>query len=98
MEVTHSIEVLGKKYPNLPEEKRSKVREELVNLAAQVSYEDLEPLFGTAVKKVGTRIATMIVLAELIKNGLAKNEAINTFIKKALEDKNHLLVEEASAV
>ena len=92
------LQQLGKKYPNLPEEKRSKVREELVNLAAQVSYEDLEPLFGTAVKKVGTRIATMIVLAEFIKNGLAKNEAINTFIKKALEDKNHLLVEEASAV
>ncbi|WP_115460750.1 glutamine--tRNA ligase/YqeY domain fusion protein [Winogradskyella aurantiaca] len=92
------LQQFGKKYPNLPEEKRLKVREELVNLAAQVSYEDLEPLFGTAVKKVGTRIATMIVLAELIKNGLAKNEAINTFIKKALEDKNHLLVEEASAV
>jgi glutaminyl-tRNA synthetase len=37
----------------------------------------------------------MITLGVLLKNGLEKNEAINEFINKALEDKNKLLVEEA---
>lgn len=89
---------LGKKYPNLPDDKRSKVRKELVALAPQITYDELEPLFGTAVKKVGTRIATMIVLSELLKNGVAKNKAIQEFIDKALKDKNYLLVQEASGL
>ena len=63
-----------------------------------VSYEDLEPLFGTAVKKVGTRIAAILALGVLLKNGLERNEAINNFIEKALEDKNELLVKEAKEV
>ena len=61
-------------------------------------YEDLEPLFGTAAKKVGTRIATMLSLSVLLKNGLEHNDAINQFISKALEDKNELLVAEAKAI
>jgi glutaminyl-tRNA synthetase len=90
------LQQLGKKYPNLPEEKRLKVREELAGLANSIAYDELEPLFGTAIKKTGTRIAVMIVLSELIKNGMSKNEAIDEFIAKGLEDKNQLLVEEAS--
>lgn len=92
------LQQLGKKYPNLPEEKRLKIREDIVGLSDKISYEDLEPLFATAVKKAGTRIATMIVLGEQLKNGLAKNEAIREFISKALEDKNDLLVEEAQQI
>ena len=52
-------------------------------------------MFGTAVKKAGTRIATMIALKVLINNGLEKNAAITEFIEKALEDNNELLVAEA---
>jgi glutaminyl-tRNA synthetase len=92
------LQQLGKKYPNLPEEKQLRIKAELVALANEISYEELEGLFGTAVKKVGTRIATMIVLAEHIKNGLEKNDAINEFIDKAANDKNQLLFEEAKAL
>ncbi|MDY2586514.1 glutamine--tRNA ligase/YqeY domain fusion protein [Winogradskyella aquimaris] len=92
------IQQLGKKYTNYPPEKQTKVKTEIQSLAKDVAYEDLEPLFGTAVKKAGTRIAVMITLKELLKNGVKRNDAINEFIEKALEDKNELLVAEASEV
>ena len=92
------VQQLGKKYTNYPPEKQEKVKAELQALAKDVAYDELEPLFGTAVKKAGTRIAVMITLKELLKNGLERNDAINEFIEKALEDKNELLVAEASEV
>ena len=92
------IQQLGKKYTNLPEAKQQKIKAEIEELAKDVTYDELEPLFGTAVKKAGTRIATMIVLKVLLNNGLKRNEAINEFIEKALEDNNELLVAEATAI
>ncbi|WP_411766153.1 glutamine--tRNA ligase/YqeY domain fusion protein [Winogradskyella sp. A3E31] len=92
------IQQLGKKYTNYPEEKQAKVKSEILKLAEKVSYEELEPLFGTAVKKTGTRIAVTLVLGVLLKNGLERNEAINAFIEKALQDTNKLLVSEAEAL
>ncbi|WP_400075748.1 glutamine--tRNA ligase/YqeY domain fusion protein [Winogradskyella sp. R77965] len=89
------IQQLGKKYTNLPEEKQIKVKAEIQELAKNVTYEELEPLFGTAVKKSGTRIAVLIALKILLKNGLDRNDAINNFIDKAKDDKNELLVAEA---
>ncbi|GAL78635.1 glutaminyl-tRNA synthetase [Algibacter lectus] len=89
------IQKLGKKYTNLPEEKRLKVRTEILELAKDVTYDEVEPLFNTAVKKVGTRIAVALILKVLVENGQAKNDDVNSFIEKALEDKNELLVEEA---
>ena len=61
-------------------------------------YKDLEALFGTAVKKAGTRIAVMIALKEQLKNGLQRNENIDAFITKAKDDKNELLVDEANGI
>jgi len=89
------IKQLGKKYTNLPKEKQQKVKAEIRELAKNVSYDELQPLFGTAVKKVGTRIAVMIILGVLIVNGQERNSDIDAFIEKALEDKNELLVVEA---
>lgn len=89
------IKSFGKKYDRMPEEERVKAKAEILELAKDVSYEDVELLFNTSVKKSGTRIITMITLGVLLENGLEKNEAINDFINKALEDKNKLLVEEA---
>ena len=89
------IQKLGKKYTNLPDEKRLKVRSEILELAKDVTYDEVEPLFNTAVKKVGTRIAVALILKVLLENGQAKNDDVNSFIEKALEDKNELLVEEA---
>lgn len=92
------IQQLGKKYTNLPEEKQIRTKAEIQELAKKVTYEELEPWFGTAVKKAGTRIATMITLKVLLNSGLERNDTINEFIVKALEDKNELLVKEASEV
>jgi glutaminyl-tRNA synthetase len=92
------IQQLGKKYTNLPLEKQEKAKAEIKHLAQDVSYEELEPLFGTSVKKTGTRIAVMITLKELLKNGLKPNEQIEGFIKNALNDENQLLAEEARSI
>ncbi|MFD1161344.1 glutamine--tRNA ligase/YqeY domain fusion protein [Hwangdonia seohaensis] len=92
------IKSYGKKYDRLPEDAREKAKAEIIELAKHVAYDDLEPLFNTSVKKSGTRIITMITLGVLLKNGLKKNEAINAFISKALDDKNALLVAEAKQV
>ncbi|WP_372754079.1 glutamine--tRNA ligase/YqeY domain fusion protein [Mariniflexile sp.] len=92
------IQQLGKKYTNLPEEKQLKTKAEIQKLANDVSYDDLQPLFNTAAKKVGTRVATMITLGVLLKNGLERNEDINNFIETALEDSNTILVEEAKTI
>ena len=92
------IQQLGKKYTNLAEEKQLKAKAEIEVLANDVSYDELEPLFGTAVKKAGTRIATLIALKVMLKNGLERNDAINEFIEKAKEDKNEVLVAEASDI
>ena len=89
------IKSFGKKYDRLPDDARANAKAQILELAKDVSYEDVEPLFNTSVKKSGTRIITMITLGVFLKNGLEKNEAINEFINKALEDKNKLLVEEA---
>lgn len=92
------IQQLGKKYTNYPEEKQQKVKAEILKLAQEVSYDELQPLFNTAVKKAGTRIAVSLVLGVLLKNGLKRNEDIDDFISKALEDKNEILAAEAKAI
>ncbi|WP_027138076.1 glutamine--tRNA ligase/YqeY domain fusion protein [Gaetbulibacter saemankumensis] len=92
------IQQLGKKYTNLPEQKQLKIKEEIKQLANDISYEELQPLFNTAVKKVGTRIAVVISLGVLLDSGLTKDENIDAFLSKAIEDKNELLVAEAKAI
>ncbi|NQX76671.1 glutamine--tRNA ligase/YqeY domain fusion protein [Gilvibacter sp.] len=92
------IKQLGKKYTNLPEEKRNATRGRIIELADKVSYEELEPLFATAAKKAGTRIAAMLVLGVLLSNGQEKTPEATEFISKALEDRNDLLVQEAEAL
>ena len=90
------IQQLGKKYPNLPEEKQLKVKAEIQQLAKDVSYDELQPLFNTAAKKIGTRIAVVLTLGVLLNKAVIKNEEINNFIKTALDDENEVLKQEAS--
>jgi glutaminyl-tRNA synthetase len=92
------IKQFGKKYTKFPEEKQETVKAQIQDLASNVSYEELQPLFNTAVKKAGTRIVTIITLGVLLNNGLDKNEDIVAFVEKALEDKNKLLVFEAKEI
>ncbi|MGF1555787.1 glutamine--tRNA ligase/YqeY domain fusion protein [Paucihalobacter sp.] len=92
------IKQLGKKYTNLPTDKRAKSKEEIQKLALKVGYEDLQPLFNTNAKKVGTRIATLIALKVLLNNGLERNDEINQFIENALSDNDQVLFSEASSL
>ncbi|MDA9069908.1 glutamine--tRNA ligase/YqeY domain fusion protein [Algibacter sp.] len=92
------IKSYGKKYDRLLEDRQADAKADIQELAKKVSYEEVEPLFNTSVKKSGTRIITIITLGVLLKNGLEKNDAINEFIAKALDDKNALLVAEATAI
>ena len=92
------IKQLGKKYTNLPEVKQQAAKAKIIQLAEKVIYDELQPLFGTAVKKAGTRIAVMLTLGVLLKTGQVRNNEINDFINKALEDKNELLVAEAKTI
>ncbi len=92
------IKQLGKKYTNVPDAKREKSRAEILKLAEHVSYDDVQALFNTTVKKAGTRIATMLALSVLLKNGQERNTDIEEFIEKAKADKNDLLVREANKV
>ena len=92
------IKSYGKKYDRMKPEQQDQAKAEIQALAKEVTYQDLEPLFGTSVKKTGPRVITMISLGVLLDNGLDKNEAIEDFINKALEDKSDLLVNEAKAI
>jgi len=88
------IQQLGKKYTNYPEEKQQKVKAEIQELSINVSYEDLQPFFNTATKKVGTRVATLIALNVLLEKGLERNADIDAFLLKAKEDSNPILSNE----
>ena len=92
------IKQLGKKYTNLPEAKQQKVKVEIQTLAREVSYEDLEPLFNTAAKKVGTRIAVALTLQVLLENDLQRNEQIESFIGAAKTDAHPVLSEIAKQI
>lgn len=92
------IKKLGKKYTNLPAEKQAVAKLKIQELAAKVSYDELEPLFNTAAKKAGTRIAVAITLGVLLANGKERTPSAEDFILKAKEDKNELLVLEATAL
>ena len=89
------IKQFGKKYTNLPPEKQIKVKAEIQELATKVTYEELRPLFATAAKKVGTRIAAIITLEVLLASGHKKTDEAEVFIQKCVDDKNVLLAEEA---
>jgi glutaminyl-tRNA synthetase len=85
------IKQLGKKYTNLPEEKQEKAKAEIMELAKSVSYEDVQPLFNTAAKKTGTRIAAALTLSVLLQQNLSKNDEIEAFISSCKDDDHPLL-------
>ena len=93
------IQKLGKKYTNLPEEKQQITKSKILALAPEVSYEELLPLFGTAKKKVGTRIAAMLVLGVYLDlNESSMTDDAWNFIEAGMEDDNDLLKVEANEV
>ena len=79
------------------EEKQQVTKAKIVALAKEVSYEELAPLFGTAKKKVGTRIAAMLILGVYLNEQSMTDDAWD-FIEAGMEDDNELLKFEANEV
>lgn len=94
----NEIKKISKKYTNLSGDKLETAKADIIRLAEDVSYDELEPLFNTAAKKVGTRIGTMITLSVLLKKGQQRTEAIDTFITAGLQDAHELLSVEAKEI
>ncbi len=92
------IQKISKKYANLSGDKLEAARANIIKLAPEVSYDELEPLFNTAAKKIGTRIGVTLTLGVLLKNGLKRNDAIDAFISAGISDSNELLSAEAKAL
>lgn len=91
----NEIQQIGKKLTNLSDEKLETAMNSIKEFAEEVTYEELEPLFATAAKKTGTRIATMLALGVLLNKGQSKNQAITEFIESGKVDENEILRAEA---
>ena len=94
----NEIQKISKKYTNLSGDKLAAAKADIIRLAEEVSYDELEPLFSTAAKKVGTRIGAMLTLGVLLEKGQERNDNIKAFIEAGLNDCNELLAEEAKAI
>ncbi|AWH73752.1 glutamine--tRNA ligase [Dokdonia sp. Dokd-P16] len=94
-----TINKLGKKLANLPEDKRLAAVADIQKLAASLTEDEVKGFFNTSAKKVGTRIAGIESLYAFAK---AQNKTINdiegaeAFVEKAKEDSNEILQEAAS--
>ena len=94
----NEIQYIGKKLTNLSGDK---LEEALTNIRVQaenVTYEELESLFGTAAKKVGTRIAVLVALTVLLAKGTSKTPAASEFIASCQSDESITLREEAAKI
>ncbi|WP_405251177.1 glutamine--tRNA ligase/YqeY domain fusion protein [Dokdonia sp. Asnod3-C12] len=94
-----TINKLGKKLANLPEDKRIAAVADIQKLAASLTEDEVKGFFNTSAKKVGTRIAGIESLYAFAK---AQNKTINDiegaeeFVEKAKEDSNEILQDAAS--
>jgi glutaminyl-tRNA synthetase len=91
----NEIQQIGKKLTNLSGDKLEGALQELRVYAMDLSYDELEPLFGTAIKKSGTRTAVLLALSVLLSKGMEKTAAIEDFIASCKNDDFQLLREEA---
>ena len=94
----NEIQYIGKKLTNLSGDKLEAALQDIRIQAEQVTYEELEPLFGTAAKKVGTRLAVLVALSVLLAKGTPKTPAAMEFITSCQSDESITLREEAAKV
>ena len=94
-----TINKLGKKLANLPEEKRLATIADIKKLATQLTEEEVTGFFNTAAKKVGTRLAGLESLYAYAKAHNTTIDAIpgaSIFVQAALDDSHELLQQAAS--
>ena len=73
----------------MPEDKFNTTILKIEQLAKDTSLEDIIPLFNTAKKKVGTRIATAITLKAALTAGVyISNEIVKDYVSNAIDDDN----------
>ena len=93
-----TINKLGKKLANLPEEKRLATVADIQKLAEKLTEEEVIGFFNTAAKKVGTRLAgieSLYAFAKAHSKPIAHIEGAEEFVQKAKDDSNELLQEAA---
>ena len=92
------IQYIGKKLTNLSGDKLEEALKDIRIQAENITYEELEPLFGTAAKKVGTLIAVLVALSVLLAKGTSKTPAASEFIASCQSDESDTLREEAAKI
>lgn len=93
-----TLRKLGKKFTSLTTEKQKTAAHQISALAKDIPLAELAPLYNTAAKKTGTRIAVAIALAAYQKKEITLDAAAIDFIEKARTDKNPLLIKYAEDV
>ena len=93
-----TLRKLGKKFTSFNAEKQDSAANQIATLAKDIPASALAPLYNTAAKKTGTRIAVAIVLATYQKTATVLDPEAIDFIKKARIDKNPLLIKYAEDV
>ena len=93
-----TLRKLGKKFTSLNAEKQEAAAGQIAALAKDIPAAALAPLYNTAAKKTGTRIAVAIVLAAYQKAAVGLEADAIDFIEKARTDKNPLLIKYAEEV
>jgi glutaminyl-tRNA synthetase len=93
-----TLRKLGKKFTSFNSEKQHVTATQIAALAKDITKEDLAPLYNTAAKKTGTRIAVAIVLAAHQQTNTPLDPAAIEFVEKARTDKNPLLIKYAEDV
>jgi len=94
-----TINKLGKKLANLPDEKRINTIADIQNYAIKLTEEEVQGFFNTSAKKIGTRLAGMESLyafAKAHEKQINDIEGAAAFVQKAREDSNELLQEAAA--
>lgn len=94
----NEIQQISKKLTNFSGAKLETALSSIATLAEEISYDELEPLFNTAAKKVGTRIGVMVALRVLLENGQEKTSAAAEFIANGKADDNEILRAEAEKI
>lgn len=89
-----TINKLGKKLANLPDEKRLQAIADIKKYAVELTEEEIEGFFNTSAKKIGTRLAgleSLYAFAKANNKQVSDIEGATTFVEKALHDSNELL-------
>jgi len=94
----NEIKRAGKKLANLPDSKREAAVAKIHQWATEISEEEVISFFGTAAKKIGTRLAgleALFAFAKAQSKTISEIPGAQDFVDRAKEDTNELLVQTA---